>query len=31
VGWWLFFIAVPFAVVAVVGFVFEYDRFTHAH
>jgi hypothetical protein len=31
VGWWLFFIAVPFAVVAVVGFVFEYDRFSHAH
>ena len=25
------FIAVPFAVVAVVGFVFEYDRFSHAH
>ena len=31
VGWWFFFIALPFAAVAVVGFVFEHDRFAHAH
>ena len=31
VGWWFFFIALPFAIVAVVGFVFEHDRFAHAH
>lgn len=31
VGWWVFIIAVPFALVGVVGFVFEYDRFAHAH
>jgi hypothetical protein len=31
VGWWLTFIALPFAVVAVVGFVFEYSRGAHAH
>jgi hypothetical protein len=31
VGWWLFIVAAPFALVGVVGFVFEYDRFAHAH
>lgn len=31
VGWWFFFIAIPFAIVSVVGFVFEHDRFAHAH
>jgi len=31
VGWWLTYIAVPFAIVAVVGFVFEYSRGAHAH
>lgn len=31
VGWWMFFIALPFAIIAVVGFVFEYDRYAHAH
>jgi hypothetical protein len=31
VGWWLFFVALPFALVAVVGFVFEYSRGAHAH
>ncbi len=31
VGWWLFFIAAPFAIIAVIGFVFEYDRYAHAH
>lgn len=31
VGWWFFFIALPFAVVAIVGFVFEHDRYAHAH
>ncbi|HBB39775.1 MAG TPA: cytochrome C oxidase subunit IV, partial [Candidatus Aquiluna sp.] len=30
-GWWLTFIALPFAVVAVVGFVYEYSRGAHAH
>ena len=30
-GWWLTFIALPFAVVAVVGFVCEYSRGAHAH
>lgn len=31
VGWWLFFVAVPFALVGLVGFVFEYSRGAHAH
>ena len=31
VGWWLFFIAVPFAIVGVVGFVYEHDRKAFAH
>ena len=31
VGWWLFFIAVPFALVGVVGFVYEHDRKAFAH
>lgn len=31
VGWWLFFIALPIAIVSVAGFVFEYSRGAHAH
>ncbi len=31
VGWWLFFIAVPFAIVGIIGFVYEYSRGAHAH
>lgn len=31
VGWWMFFIALPFAIVAIVGFVYEYSRGAHAH
>lgn len=31
VGWWLFFVAAPFAIVAVIGFTFEYSRGAHAH
>ncbi len=31
VGWWLTYISIPFALVAVVGFVFEYSRGAHAH
>ncbi|MEN9989784.1 MAG: hypothetical protein RL508_763 [Actinomycetota bacterium] len=31
VGWWMTFIAVPLALVAVIGFVFEYSRGQHAH
>jgi len=31
VGWWLFFIAFPLALVALIGFVFEYSRGQHAH
>jgi hypothetical protein len=31
VGSWVIFIAIPFALVAVIGFVFEYDRYAHAH
>lgn len=30
-GWWLFFIGVPLAGVALVGWVFEYYRGQHAH
>ena len=31
IDWWLFFIAVPLAVIGIVGFVFEYSRGQHAH
>lgn len=31
VGWWLTFIGVPLALVAVIGLVFEYSRGQHAH
>ncbi|MFM6980997.1 MAG: cytochrome c oxidase subunit 4 [Micrococcales bacterium] len=31
VGWWLTFIGVPLALVALIGFVFEYSRGQHAH
>lgn len=31
VGWWLFYIAVPFALVGVIGFVYEHDRKAWAH
>lgn len=31
VGSWVMFIAIPFAMVSVIGFVFEYDRYAHAH
>jgi hypothetical protein len=31
IGWWLFFIAFPIAIVALVGFVYEYSRGAHAH
>ncbi|MEY4411353.1 MAG: hypothetical protein RLZ69_927 [Actinomycetota bacterium] len=31
VGWWLTFCAVPLALVAVIGLVFEYSRGQHAH
>jgi len=31
VGSWVVFIAIPFALVSVIGFVFEYDRYAHAH
>ena len=31
IGWWLFFIAVPLALVAVIGFVFERSRGLFAH
>ena len=31
VGWWLFFIAMPFAIVGIIGFVYEYSRGAHAH
>jgi hypothetical protein len=31
VGWWMFFIALPIAIVAIVGFVYEYSRGAHAH
>jgi hypothetical protein len=31
VGWWLFFIAVPLALVALIGFVFEHSRGQYAH
>ncbi len=31
VGWWLFFIGFPLALVALIGFVFEFSRGQHAH
>jgi hypothetical protein len=31
IGWWLFIIAFPLALVAVIGFVFEFSRGQHAH
>jgi hypothetical protein len=31
VGWWLFYISVPFVLVGVIGFVYEYSRGQHAH
>jgi len=31
VGWWVTYIAVPLAIVAVIGFVYEYSRGAHAH
>lgn len=31
VGWWLFFIAFPLALVALIGFVFEHSRGRFAH
>ena len=31
VGWWLTFCAVPLALVALIGLVFEYSRGQHAH
>lgn len=31
VGSWVMFIAIPFSLVSLVGFVFEYDRYAHAH
>jgi hypothetical protein len=31
VGWWLFFIALPLALVALIGFVFEHHRGQYAH
>jgi hypothetical protein len=31
VGWWLFYISIPFVIVGVIGFVYEYSRGQHAH
>ena len=31
VGWWLFAIGLPLALVAIIGFVFEHSRGQHAH
>jgi hypothetical protein len=31
VGWWMLVIALPFAVIGLVGWVFEYSRGQHAH
>lgn len=31
VGWWLFIIGLPLAIVALIGFVFEHSRGLHAH
>jgi hypothetical protein len=31
VGWWMFIIGFPLAIVALIGFVFEHSRGLHAH
>ena len=31
VGWWMFIIGLPLAIVALIGFVFEHSRGLHAH
>ncbi len=31
IGWWLFIIAFPLSLVAIIGFVFEHSRGQHAH
>jgi hypothetical protein len=31
VGWWLFFISIPFGLISVVGYVFEHSRGQFAH
>lgn len=31
VGWWLFIIALPLSLIAIIGFVFEFSRGQHAH
>ena len=31
IGWWMFIIALPLAIVAIIGFVFEHSRGQHAH
>jgi hypothetical protein len=31
VGWWLFIIAFPLSLIAIIGFVFEFSRGQHAH
>lgn len=31
IGWWLLMLAVPVALVALVGWVYEYNRGSHAH
>jgi len=31
VGWWMVIIGVPFVLLAVIGWVFEFSRGTHAH
>lgn len=31
VGWWLFYISIPFVIIGVIGFVYEYSRGQHAH
>ena len=31
IGWWLFIIAFPLSLVAILGFVFEHSRGQHAH
>jgi hypothetical protein len=31
IGWWLFIIAFPLSLIAIIGFVFEFSRGQHAH
>jgi len=31
IGWWMFIIGLPLAIVALIGFVFEHSRGLHAH